>query len=186
MLYWMGIVTRYKRGSTARGPVSSAELHALVQFRYRIRRFLHFSEQAARSAGLEPQQYQMMLAIRGMQPEVQPSIRNIAERLQIQHHSAVELVDRSVARSLVRRSRSDADRRQVLVELTPKGERLLRELAAHHRDALSEQAPALVESLTTLMQSVAARGHGSRHESGGSGGVVRRRPPAPRRKAAED
>ena len=174
-------MARYKRGSGARGAISSGEMQALVQFRYQIRRFLRFSEEAARAAGLEPQQYVMMLVIRGLQPETQPTIRNIADRLQIQHHSAVELIDRSVERGLVKRLRHETDRRQVLVELTPKGDRLLRELAAHHRDALSQQAPALVEALTTLMDSVATRGPGIKIESSGASAPARRKAPAPRR-----
>ncbi len=174
-------MARYKRGSTVRGSISSGEVQALVQFRYQIRRFLRFSEEAARAAGLEPQQYVMMLVIRGLEPEIQPTIRAIADRLQIQHHSAVELIDRSVERGLVKRARHETDRRQVLVELTPKGDRLLRELAAHHRDALSQQAPALVDALTTLMDSVAARGPGNIKPESGPGAPVRRKAPAPRR-----
>lgn len=151
-------MARHKRGSApSRGAVSAGELNALVQFRYEIRRFLRFSEEAARAAGLEPQQYVLMLAIRGLSAEHAPTIGEIAAQLQIQHHSAVELIDRSVTRGLVRRTRNDGDRRQVMVELTAKGDRLLRDLAAHHRDQLSEAAPALLAALTTLMQAVESR-----------------------------
>lgn len=177
-------MTRYKRGSAARGAISPSEMQALVQFRYQIRRFLRFSEEAARAAGLEPQQYVLMLAIRGTQPEGQPTISSIADRLQIQHHSAVELIDRSVERALVRRTRDNADRRQVLVDLTPKGERLLRELAAHHRDALGQAAPALVESLNTLMAGMSGRGGGTKSDSGAAGSPRRRT--SARKKAAAD
>jgi DNA-binding MarR family transcriptional regulator len=174
-------VARHKRGTAAtRGAVSAGELNALVQFRYEIRRFLRFSEDAARAAGLEPQQYVLMLAIRGLTGEEPPTIGAIADQLQIQHHSAVELIDRSVTRGLVRRTRNDADRRQVMIELTAKGDRLLRDLAVHHRDQLSEAAPALVEALNTLMQSVESRGGASKSDAGGSVVLPRKRPPAKR------
>ncbi len=93
---------------------------AMAEFRYQIRRFLRFSEQAAREAGLEPQQYQLMLALKGMGDDTDHRIGQIAERLQIQHHSTVELVDRLTRRGLVRRRRSTQDRREVLLDLTSK------------------------------------------------------------------
>ncbi len=174
-------MARHKRGGVpSRGAVSAGELNALVQFRYEIRRFLRFSENAARAAGLEPQQYVLMLAIRGLTDEKAPTISAIADQLQIQHHSAVELIDRSVDRGLVRRTRNDGDRRQVMVELTSRGDRLLRELAAHHRDQLSQAAPALLEALNTLMASVESRPGASKSEAGGMGGLPKKRPPAKR------
>ena len=172
-------MARHKRGSaSSRGAISAGEINALVQFRYEIRRFLRFSEEAARSAGLEPQQYVLMLAIRGLTGEHAPTIGAIADQLQIQHHSAVELIDRSVTRGLVRRSRNDGDRRQVMVELTAKGDRLLRDLAAHHRDQLTEAAPALVAALNTLMQSVEGHGGASKTDASVPPVPSRRRPPA--------
>jgi len=139
------IVARYKNA------VAEREYRALAEFRYQIRRFLHFSEEAARAARIEPQQYQLLLALKGMPADVEPTVKELARRLQIQHHSAVELLDRSAGRGLVRRTRAAGDRRQVLVQLLPKGERMLRELARHHRDALSQAAPALVHALETLL-----------------------------------
>jgi DNA-binding MarR family transcriptional regulator len=138
-------VARYKNA------VTSGEYRALAEFRYEIRRFLHFSEQAARAARIEPQQYQLLIALKGMPADAEPTVKELAERLQIQHHSAVELLDRSATRGLVRRTRAAGDRRQVLVHLLPKGERLLRELALHHRDALTQAAPALVRALEMLL-----------------------------------
>ena len=125
---------------------------AMAEFRYQIRRFLRFSEHAAREAGLEPQQYQLMLAIKGLPDGEKPRIGDVAERLQIQHHSTVELVDRLSKRSLVRRRRSDNDRREVLLELTAKGERLLQELALHHRSEIREMGPELVASLRKVLR----------------------------------
>src|SRR5512141_3131907 len=90
---------------------------AMAEFRYQIRRFLRFSERTARQWGVEPQQYQLMQAVKGIADGERPRISYIAERLQIQHHSTVELVDRLTKRNLVRRRRSDNDRREVLLEL---------------------------------------------------------------------
>ena len=87
---------------------STPEYQALAQFRFLIRRYLNNSEKAARSVGLEPQQYMGLLALRGLPSEQEPTIRALAERLQIQHHSAVELVDRMEKRGLFRRERSTA------------------------------------------------------------------------------
>lgn len=125
---------------------------AMAEFRYQIRRFLRFSEHAARESGLEPQQYQLMLAIKGTDNGERPRIGDIAERLQIQHHSTVELVDRLGKRNLVRRKRSENDRREVFLELTPKGHRLLQELALHHRSEIREMGPALVSALKKVLR----------------------------------
>src|SRR4051812_20556048 len=116
--------------------VSSSDYRALAEIRYRIRCFLNFSEASAREAGLEPQQHQLLLAIRGLRPGVMPTIRCLAERLQIQHNSAVELVRRSVANGLVVKRVSERDRREVLLEIAPKGGRVLEKLALTHRAEL--------------------------------------------------
>ncbi len=134
---------------------------AMAEFRYQIRRFLRFSEYAAREAGLEPQQYQLMLAVKGLPDKERPRIGDIAERLQIQHHSTVELVDRLAKRTLVRRRRSDNDRREVLLELTPKGERLLAELAMHHRSEIREMGPELVATLKRVLRDTDGDGDGA-------------------------
>jgi DNA-binding MarR family transcriptional regulator len=125
---------------------------AMAEFRYQIRRFLRFSEETARAAGLEPQQYQLMLALKGLPNDSRHRIGEVAERLQIQHHSTVELVDRLARRGLVKRRRSEADRREVLLELTPRGDRLLQELALHHRSELREVAPDLVAALKRVVR----------------------------------
>lgn len=124
---------------------------ALAEFRYRIRRFVHFSEEVAQRAGVEPQQHQLMLALKGIPPNELPRIAYLAERLQILHHSAVELVDRLEKKGLVRRSRSAHDRREVHVKLTARGERLLQQLTLHTRTELRLAAPALVTSLRDVM-----------------------------------
>jgi DNA-binding MarR family transcriptional regulator len=127
------------------------DYQALAEFRYNIRRFMRASEQILRPAGLKPQQYQLMLHIKGLPEGQQATIGDIAERLQIQHHSTVELVDRMTARGLIRRKRAGEDRRQVLIELTPKGEKILREMASLHRDELKSSGPALVGALRKVI-----------------------------------
>lgn len=120
---------------------------ALADFRYAIRRYLNFSERNARAAGLEPQQYQALLAIKGVPPKQKSTIGLLAERLQIQHHSAVELIDRLEKRGLVRRARSRMDRRQVLVQLTPNGDRKLRRISLPHREELRIAGKKLLSAL---------------------------------------
>src|SRR5579859_8014911 len=120
---------------------------SLAEVRYQIRRFVHFSEEAARNAGLEPHQHQLMLALKGLPDGVRPRVGELAERLQIQHHSAVELVDRLEAGGYVIRQRGSRDRREVLLSLTPKGERVLRELSLHHGNELRSRGPALIAAL---------------------------------------
>jgi DNA-binding MarR family transcriptional regulator len=129
-----------------------ADYESLAALRYQIRRFLHFSEQASRKAGLEPRQHQLMLTLKGLPAGTRPRIGELAERLQIQHHSTVELVNRLAAGGYVRRHRGGEDRREVLLSLTPKGEKVLRELSLHHKAELRTQGPALVAALKRAMQ----------------------------------
>jgi len=132
-------------------PASAVDYRALAEFRYQIRKFLTFSQQAARAAGIDPQQHQLLLAIRGLPEQIKPSIRAMAERLQIRHHSAVELIDRSVAHGLVERRRDGVDRRQVTIHLTAKGEKLLAELSVHHRDELRTAGRELARVLRSIV-----------------------------------
>ena len=136
--------------------LKTSDYQALAELRYQIRRFLHFSEEAARQAGLEPQHHQLMLAVKGANNGTAPSIAYLAESLQLHHHSAVELVDRLAKRGLIRRIRGAEDRREVHVKLTTRGERILKQLTLHHREELRTLAPALVGTLKKVM--VATRG----------------------------
>jgi DNA-binding MarR family transcriptional regulator len=129
-----------------------SDYRALAEFRYQIRKYLHFSEKAVQAAGLERGQYQLMLAIKGMPEDVRPRIRELADRMQIQHHSAVELINRLEAGGFVRRERGQEDRREVMLALTPKGEKVLAELALHHHEELRSAAPDLVAALRRVMQ----------------------------------
>jgi DNA-binding MarR family transcriptional regulator len=125
---------------------------AMAEFRYQIRRFLRFSENAARQAGIEPQQHQLLMAIKGLPEGLKPTISILAERMQLQHHSTVELIDRLVERGFLCRLRATDDRRQVLVKLTGEGETFLRKLAIHHLHELQSVGPTLVRVLHSLVE----------------------------------
>ena len=127
------------------------DYQALAEFRFQLRKFFHFSEQAAKKACLEPRQYQLMLAVKGLPKDRRPRIRDLAELLMVEHHSMVELVDRMESAGYLHRSRGDQDRREVLVSLTPKGERMLRDLALSHHTELSTRGPALIAALKRVM-----------------------------------
>ena len=135
------------------------EYAALSEFRYHIRRFLRRSEDAAAAAGIEARQYQFLLALRGLIEQERVTIRDLAERLQLRHHSVVGLINRLVEKKLIERRRGEHDRRQVYIHLTTKGEALLRKLAIYHRGELLASAPTLVEALTSLMGSGSTRTH---------------------------
>jgi DNA-binding MarR family transcriptional regulator len=124
----------------------------LADFRYRIRQFLHFSEEAARGRGLEPQQHQLLLAIKGLPEGARPTVRTIAERMCLRHHSAVELINRLADRGAVVRRRSDQDRREVLIELTTLGEDTLCNLSVLHWNELQVAGPALSEAIQHILQ----------------------------------
>jgi DNA-binding MarR family transcriptional regulator len=130
------------------------DYESLAEVRHHIRRFLHFSELAVCEVGLEPRQHQLMLALKGLPRGTRPRIGELAERLQIRHHSAVELVDRLAGGGYVKRQKAENDRREVLLTLTPKGERVLRELSLHHRAELRKEGPALFEALQRVMRSI--------------------------------
>jgi DNA-binding MarR family transcriptional regulator len=135
------------------GTMTAVEFRALAEFRYQIRIFLNGSEEASRNADLEPQQYLLMLALRGLPVGRESSIRELAERMQLRHHSVVELVDRLERRQLLRRERSRSDGRQVILHLTPRGEKILTRLAKQRILELRTAAPALVDALTAVIRS---------------------------------
>jgi DNA-binding MarR family transcriptional regulator len=132
------------------GRLAPEDLRALAEFRYQIRRFLAFSEQAALRMGLEPQQHQLLLAVQGMPVGARARIAAVAERLQIRHHSAVELIARTESRGLVKRVPSESDRREVIVRLTPHGKRILDRLSLAHHDELQRTGPMLAKTLENL------------------------------------
>ncbi len=130
--------------------LSLERYQALAEFRFQIRRYVRFSEDAVREAGLVPTQHQMLLAIKAA-PDQVLTIGEIADRLIVQHHSAVELVARTEERGLVERQRGQRDRRQVFVHLTDEGEAALARLAASHHRELKSLAPDLIRSLQRII-----------------------------------
>jgi DNA-binding MarR family transcriptional regulator len=135
---------------------TSPDFKAMAELRYQIRCFLRFSENAARRAGIEPQQHQLLLAVRGLPDNLRPTIGVLAERMQLQHHSTVELIDRLVDRGLLCRLRATDDRRQVLVKLTHEGEDFLKTLSLHHLQELQSTGPKFVKILQDLVEHAGA------------------------------
>jgi DNA-binding MarR family transcriptional regulator len=131
--------------------VTKADIERLAAFRVVLRRFLHFSEEAAKAVGLTPQHYQAMLAIKGQPGRDRVTIGELAAWLLLEHHSAVGLVDRLESAGLVMREADMLDRRRVLVSLTEHGENVLAQLAAAHRAELWELGPGLVEALQEVL-----------------------------------
>lgn len=131
--------------------ISPADFQALAEFRYLLRRFTRFSEQAARAVGLEPQQHQLLLAVKGLPQDKIATVGTLADRLQIEHHSAVELINRLAEKGLVERHRDIADMRRVLVSLTDAGEALLHKLSVYHRAELRSTGSTLVYALKELI-----------------------------------
>lgn len=131
-------------------PLAEPEYLALGEFRYQLRRFLRNMEEAARLLGANPQQYQLVLAIKGLPKHIEPTITQLAERMQLNHNSMVELADRCEEHKLLRRTRSATDRRQVSLSITPEGEALLRKLGVAARQELRDAGPILVEAILGL------------------------------------
>lgn len=123
--------------------LTKRDFEALARFRFGIRRYLRFSEETVRSHGVTPQHYQLMLALKGFPGRDWATVRELAERLQLRHHSVVELVDRAQAQGLVERAPHPEDARAVRVQLSGDGERLLGRLSALHRDELRRMDTAL-------------------------------------------
>jgi DNA-binding MarR family transcriptional regulator len=117
--------------------ISDADIEAIASFRYAIRRFLRFSEQAARREHITPQQHQLLLAIKGFPHRDFATVSELAHRLQMRQHSVVGLIDRTVRVGLVRRERGTEDRREVFIYLTDNGEELLARLTVLHRQELA-------------------------------------------------
>lgn len=132
--------------------LSAADYSALAEFRHQLERFLQRRRRAARQTGLQPKQYQLMLAVKGMPKGQRPTVGEIAERLQIQNHSVVELVDRLEQRRYIQRQRDDADRRVVHLVITPAGEAVLRKLVSASLTELRTEAPALLKALTKVLR----------------------------------
>jgi len=132
-------------------PLSRAQMRRLAEFRFQLRKFLHFSSLAADAAGIRAQQYQLLQCVWGMPEELDPTIANVAARMLLKHNSAVELVDRTLEQGLLRRCPDPTDHRRILLRMTPMGEKLLGSLAAHHLRELEETGPELIRSLRRVL-----------------------------------
>ena len=130
---------------------SSHAYRQLAEFRCQIRRFLHFSEEAAREHGIEPRQHQLLLALKGLPAGVRPTVSALSARLCLRHHSTVELIDRLVERGAAARRTGAQDRREVLVELTPLGEEILEKLSSEHWRELQISGPELARTLEAIL-----------------------------------
>src|SRR5690348_1664287 len=133
--------------------LTKAQYEMLAAFRYALRRFIHFSEQAAQAAGITPQHHQALLAIKGFPGRDRITVGELAERLQLRHHSAVGLINRLVSQKLVARSPSVRDRREVFVHLSRRGEAVLERLSSAHTAQLRRIGPELTELLRRLVHS---------------------------------
>jgi DNA-binding MarR family transcriptional regulator len=142
-------VNRYKSKAAPRQgrDLPPAIYRSLSEFRHQVRRFLRYSEEAARAHGIEPQQHQLLLAVKGLPKGKNPTIGELAERLQIKHHSTVDLIDRLERSGRIVREHGTKDRREVLVRLTPEGERILRALSVEHQVELTKVGPKLMRAL---------------------------------------
>lgn len=130
--------------------LSNAQYETLAAFRYALRQFIHFSDEAAKKAGITPQQHQALLAIKGFPGRDSVTVGELAERLQLRHHSTVGLIDRLVAENLVLRESSPEDRRRVLIRLTNRGEKILEKLSSVHRQQLKRIGPEIRQLLERL------------------------------------
>ena len=124
----------------------------LAEFRRQIRQFLHFSETSAKERGIEPQQHQLLLTLQGLPEGTKPTIRELALRMFLQHHSAVELVNRLETAGAVERVACEDDRREVLVRLTAAGRGKIHKLAVAHRNELENSGPELAKALKSVLR----------------------------------
>jgi DNA-binding MarR family transcriptional regulator len=132
--------------------VGDAQYRALAEFRFHIRAYLDFSDQAAKDVGLEPKQYQLLLALRALPEDVPPTVGALAHQLRTRHHSMVELADRAERNGLIQRARNGT---YVLLELTKKGERTLAQAVETRLTELRKAGPVLVKALQELISSEA-------------------------------
>jgi DNA-binding MarR family transcriptional regulator len=146
--------------------ITTEDYRSLAELRYRIRHFLRDGDGVARAAGLEPQQYLMLLTIRGLPEGRTASIRTLAERLALKHHSAVELVDRLELHGYVHRNPAPGDRRGVLVTLLPRGGRVLESVARQRIKELHSHGHELVRAIKRLLEKSDGTGSGKRTSKG--------------------
>ena len=135
------------------------DYRSLAEFRYRIRVFLAESEETARAAGLEPEQFQFLLAVRGMPQGSTATIQHLAQRLLVKHNTAVERIDRLARMGLLRRTHSHADQRVVFVELSARGKRMVEKLSRQRMRELRRSGPELIATLTKVISTATYKPH---------------------------
>lgn len=145
-------------------PLTRGQMRRLAEFRFQLRKFLHFSSLAADAAGLRAQQYQLLQCVWGMPEELDPTIANVAARMLLKHNSAVELVDRTIEQGLLRRCPDPTDHRRILLRMTAHGEKLLASLAAWHVRELEETGPELIRALRRVLLTPQQGGNGRNGE----------------------
>lgn len=142
-------MTRATKDPGAVKAIKRVDFQALAEFRHQIGRYLNFSDRSARAAGIEPKQYQLLLAIEGLPNDAEPTIGRLAEQLHLRHHSAVELINRAETNNLVKRSRVGT---RVLVCLTKQGQRILARAVEERLQELRVAGPVLVKALQQLIE----------------------------------
>jgi DNA-binding MarR family transcriptional regulator len=131
--------------------MSLEQYRRLAEFRYQVRRFLQFSQEAAAASGLHSKQYQLLQVIAGMPEDMAPTIAAVAQRMCLRHNSAVELVNRTIEAGLVRKAPDPIDHRRLLLQITPSGQRLIAALVAFHLRELDELGPDLIRALKRVL-----------------------------------
>jgi DNA-binding MarR family transcriptional regulator len=132
--------------------ITVRDYQALAEFRYQLRHFLQFSEAQAREHGIEPQQHQALLALKGLPARTRATIGELAQRLALRHHTTVELINRLELAGFVKRRPDPEDGRQILLQLTPQGTAKLRSLSLAHRDELRVKGPELARALRSILR----------------------------------
>jgi DNA-binding MarR family transcriptional regulator len=140
------------RKPSSRGSLSAPEYRTLAEFRYQLASFLRRRKDAARAEGLQPQQYELLLAISGLAPDKEPTIKELAHQLCLEHHTVVELADRLEHKGLIVRSSSSTDRRAVLLRVTAPGNKMLNRIVRYSFTQLREEAPRLIQSLRGILK----------------------------------
>jgi DNA-binding MarR family transcriptional regulator len=131
--------------------LSRTDIKKQAEFRYWLRRFVSATERHSREFGLGASQYLLLLAVKGLPEGLKPNVSTVAERLMVESHSVVELVDRCVRSGLLERARDGADQRMVFLRLTDMGNQIVEKIALQNREELSAALPALLEFLKSLV-----------------------------------
>jgi DNA-binding MarR family transcriptional regulator len=145
-------MTLTKSRGSSRGSLSRTEYQILAEFRHQLAGFLRRRKDAARTEGLQPQQYELLLSITGLEKGKEPTIKELANQLCLEHHTVVELADRLAKKGLLARESSGSDKRVVLLRVTPAGQRVLSRIVHFSFVQLREEAPQLIQSLRRILR----------------------------------